>query len=487
MVDPRFVRPLAVALSAGPVSELELRALFLRDVPNRSVSKRLLTMLLVHSQEAGLIQFDQGVWRGAFCGDIDQAVARCLECWTRPGFSRDKLFQSRSAVCLGRGIISASGDFCSIEDLASRHSLSPVEWAKLISGPSDIRQLCGFNSKHVEADFLMLYRNLEAAPIGDDSDVLPRVPLSLLPPLPCSPDVLRAGVRRARASWNEQLKEYLEGISLQDFAEFIIYAKDFLDQLFFGASAPLQSVVSHDHLVKVSGDLQRFGVRAEDLATVWRGLLSVYRLISRLSWGLRYLSNNLSCPNPPGPDVEAFVKICSLPAEKQLAISAGRSGCSLMALVRPLRLLHRALGAWPGRSALVASARDCATAISSDGISDKLLRREFSARIRSLNVIGPVEILDALAGELVAPKFPDEKDAALCSAGLIAAFSQFIASPQGRAYAEVRLALHAELDFQRRFNLHNLSPPQRYEGVWRGTLQQLVGRLEDTRKAFIPT
>jgi hypothetical protein len=136
---------------------------------------------------------------------------------------------------------------------------------------------------------------------------------------------------------------------------------------------------------------------------------------------------------------------------------------------------------------LVASARDCATAISSDGISDKLLRREFSARIRSLNVIGPVEILDALAGELVAPKFPDEKDAALCSAGLIAAFSQFIASPQGRAYAEVRLALHAELDFQRRFNLHNLSPPQRYEGVWRGTLQQLVGRLEDTRKAFIPT
>jgi len=486
IIDPRFVRPLAATLSSGPVSELEIRALFLRDVPNRSVSKRALAMLLDLSCQAGLIKFDQGSWRTAFSDDVDHAIARCFDLWSRPEFAQDELFQKRCAVCLGRGIISANGDFCSIEDLAARRSLIPGEWEKLISGSSDIRQICGFNSKHAEADYLMIYRNLETAPINDDLDVLPRVPMSQLPILPCSSEALLTGVHQARTAWNGQLCEYFGPIALKDFGGFIIYAKEFLDLLFWGASAPLQSVVSHDRLVSVSGALQRFGVRAEDLVTVWRGLSSAYRQISRLSWGIRYLSNNLSCPHPPSPDANAFIKICGLPIEKQMAISAARSGHSLMSLIRPLRVLHRALGSWPGRSALSASAQDCADAISADGMNDKLLRREFAARIRRLNVVASLGILDALARDFNAPVFPVENDAALAAAGLIAGFSKFFDSPQGRAYAEVRLALHVELDFQRRFNIHSLTAPQRYEGVWRDTLHQLVQRLEDTRKAFIP-
>lgn len=486
IIDPRFLRPLAAALGSSQASEFEIRALFMREVPNRSVSMRALAMLLELSCQAGMIKFDQGAWRVAFQGELDQAVARCLENWIRSDFIHDDLFKNRSAVCLGRGIISASGDFCSIEDLAGRRSLAPGEWSKLISGPSDIRQLCGFNSKQVEADFLMIYRKLEAAPISDDLDVLPRIPMSQLPELPCSPEALLAGVHEARVAWNEQLREYFGTIALEDFGGFIIYAKEFMDLLIWGASAPLLSVVSHDRLARVSGALERFGVRAEDLVTVWRGLALVYRQISRLSWGIRYLSNNLSAPNPPGPDAGAFAKICSLPLAKQSAISMSRSGHSLMTLIRPLRLLHQALGAWSGRGALAQSARDCEAAIYADGIEDKLVRREFSERVRRLNVIGSVDILDALTCGFDAPKFTDECDAALSSAGLIAAFSQFYESPQGRAYAELRLALHAELDFQRRFNHHSSSAPQRYEGVWRGTLQQLVGRLEDTRRSFIP-
>ena len=348
IVDPRFVRPLVAALSAGPLSEFEIRALFLRDVPNRSLSKRALAMLLEFSCQAGLIKCDQGAWRITFPDDIDHAVARCFDLWSRPGFAQDELFQKRCAVCLGRGIISPKGDFCSIEDLAARHCLTQGEWAKLISGPSDIRQLCGFTSKHVEADFLMIYRKLETVPISDDADVLPRIPMSQLPALPCRPGDLLAGRDDARTAWNRQLTEYFGAIAPEDFEGFIAYAKKLLDLLLWGASAPMQSVVSHDRLVKVSSALQRFGIRAEDLVTAWRGLALVYRQISRLSWGIQFLSNNLSHPNPPGPNAEAFGRICSLPPALQSAISMSRSGYSLTTLIRPLRLLHQALAAWPG-------------------------------------------------------------------------------------------------------------------------------------------
>jgi hypothetical protein len=117
---------------------------------------------------------------------------------------------------------------------------------------------------------------------------------------------------------------------------------------------------------------------------------------------------------------------------------------------------------------------------------DRLLRREFAERIKRLNVIGSIHIVDALAEEIPPPTIPTYPDKALTSAALIARYSKFLESPLGHAYAEMRLALHTELDFKHRFNVHSRSVPQRYHGVWQDTIAQLVTRLEYTRKAFIP-
>ena len=486
LVDPRFLRPLALALSSDPLSELELNNIFSREVPNRNLSKRSLGKLMELSQRGGLIAFEKGTWRTVLRRDIDRAVSSCLEVWIQPGFTDDDLLRNRSKVLLGQGLISANYEYAAIGELANRSSLAPAEWARLISGPCDLRQLTGLGSKHSEAEFLMICRSMETVPFTDDLDVSPRVPLSLLPSLPASADDLLSGILRARAYWQKSLEAFFGDVAIKDFDGFIIYAKDMLDYLFWGASSPLKSMVSPDRLAQVSQMLQSFGLRAEELSTVWRGLPSAYRLISRLSWGIRYLSNNISHPSPAGPDAKAFLRICELSASRQSAISAARSGHSLVSLIRPLRVLRRALENWPGHEVIAASAEECARAISADALNDKLFRREFADRIRRLNVIGSLQIMDAFADKVVAPVFPKSCDAALSSAGLIAAYSQFLESPRGRAYAEVRLALHAALDFQRRFNVHSLTAPRRYEGVWRDSLQQLVERLEDTRRAFIP-
>jgi hypothetical protein len=117
---------------------------------------------------------------------------------------------------------------------------------------------------------------------------------------------------------------------------------------------------------------------------------------------------------------------------------------------------------------------------------DRLLRRELAERIKRLNVIGSIHIVDALADEMTPPTLPVYPDEATTSAALIAQYSDFLDSTQGHAYAELRLALHTELDFKHRFNVHSLSAPQRYHGVWQDTIQQLVTRTEDVRKNCTP-
>ncbi len=487
LIDPRFLYPLADSLSSGPHTELDLRSKFLREVPNRNLSQRSLRALLDLARQGGLVVFEQGTWRTVPRQDIDRAVVACLDAWRTPDFTEDALFRNRCAVGLDRGLLSSAAEYTPLDELACRSVLTPVEWARLISGPCDLRQLTGCCSKHAEADFLMLYRSAETAPFTDDSDVSPRVQRALLSHLPTRPDHLLSSIHQARAFWREQVMTFLEPVTVEDFAGFIIYSKDLLDLLFWGNSTPLRSLVAPEHVALVSQMLQRFGLRAEDLSTVWRALPSTYRVISRLSWGIRYLNNNLSHPQPPEPDPEAFLKVCGMPFPKQSVISTSRSGHSLLTLIRPLRVLHRALQSWRGCAEIAVAAQECATAIAQDMQEDKLLRREFAERLRRLNVIGPAHILDALAHEVHVPAFPVHVDEVLTSAGLIATFSRFFESTQGRAFSEVRLALHAELDFQRRFNIHNLTAPQRYEGIWRNTIQELVTRLEDTRRACVRT
>lgn len=488
LIDPRFLRPLANSLSSGPHTELDLRSKFLRGVPNRNLSQRSLRTLLDLARQGGLIYFEQGVWRTvARQGIIDQAIIACLDVWQSPGFTEDILFRNRCAVCLDRGLLSATAEYTPLTELSCRSALSPVEWVRLISGPCDLRQLTGCCSKHAEADFLMLYRSSETVPITDDSDVSPRIQKALLTALPSRPAHLLSSIHQARDFWREQVAFFLGAVTLEDFAGFIIYSKDLLDLLLWGTSTPLQSLVAREHMSPVAQMLQRFGLRAECLSTVWRDLPSTYRIISRLSWGVRYLNNNLAHPSPSEADRLAFLKVCCMPLAKQSAISTSRSGRSLLTLIRPLRVLHRALESWRGRAELALTAEECSTAIAADMHDDKLLRREFAERLRRLNVIGSAHILDALTHEVPVPAFPVHVDEILTSAGLIATFSRFFESTQGRAYSEVRLALHAELSFQRRFNIHSLTAPQRYQGIWRNTIQELIMRLEDTRRACSPT
>jgi len=216
--------------------------------------------------------------------------------------------------------------------------------------------------------------------------------------------------------------------------------------------------------------------------TVWKGLPSLYRSITRLSYGARYLSNNLSNPSPPAPAAEAFLRVCNLPQKTLAAISTSRTGHSLFSIVRPLKILHRAIRTWPGRSAALTEAAACTAALSEDADSDKLSRRATASTIKRLQVARPVDLADALfegAPSLHAPEHADED---LRFASAIASYWEFLSSPQGRACAEIRLALHTEIDFLRRFNSHKADPPQRYAGIWSGTLNSLANRVENTRR-----
>ena len=486
IIDPRFLEPLAVALSSSPHTELDLRSKFMRAVPNRNLSRRALYTLLELARRGGLISFEQGTWRTSTQAP-HQAVASCLHAWSDKSLSDDPLLSTRCAACLDRGLLSATAEYIPLEALAARTSLTSTEWARLISGLCDVRQLTGRTSKHTDADSLMLYRSAETTPITDDADVSPRIQKALLPSLPTNPETLAANIRRARAFWWDQVSSSLSGIAIRDFSAFIVYAKEMLDLLFWGTARPLRSLVSPEDLTRTAQTLQRFGLRAEDLSTAWRSLSLTYRIATRLSWGVRYLSNNLSHPQPAEPDAAAFLRVCNLPQATQSAISTSRSGHSLLSLTRPLRVIHSAMGAWHGRAAIAAAAKDCSIAITADMHEDKLLRREFAERLRRLNVVPPIFILDALAHDVPIPSIAAYDDEVLNSAGLITAFAKFFESPQGHAYSEVRLALHAALDFQRRFNIHSPSVPQRYEGIWRDSIHQLVTRIEDTRRAFIPT
>ena len=485
LIDPRFLEPLARALSTGPKSEHEVHAKFLRDVPIQRVSRRLLHLLLTHANRGGLVSFERGQWSTVAKRDIRTAVNRCLAFWCAPDFTNDELFRNRCAVCLDRGFLSNYSAYTPLTDLVERSILTDVEWARLISGPSDLRMLTGGCSKHTDADYLMLYRSGDTVPITDDSDTVPRIPRSMLPSLPTSSAILLSGIQSVRVAWRQQLGVFLADVSLEDFPGFVIYAKEMLDLLLWGAARPLCSQVSADKVAQVAVMFQRFGFHAEDLRTVWRILPLNYRVVTRLSWGVRYLSNNLSHPEPPGSELDAFLRVCSLPLAKQSAISAGRSGQSLLTIIRPLRVLHRALQGWSGRAEVASDAQACARAISSDMTEDKLLRRDLAERVKRLNIVSPVHLLDALVGEISPPNFSSRSDENLASASLIANLTKFFESVEGFAYAEVRLALHAELDFRRRFNVHSAKAPQRYHGIWQSTIQQLVTRLEDTRKSAI--
>ena len=372
LIDPRFLAPLAEALGTGPMSEYEFHAKFLRDVPIQGVSQRILRLLLEHARRGGLVSFERGQWSMGAERDIEVAVNRCLDSWCAPDFTQDELFRNRCAVCLDRGFLSNYSAYTPLTELSGRSALTDVEWSRLISGPSDLRLLTGGNSKHADADCLMLYRSANTAPFTDDPDVLPRIPRSMLAGLPTSPESLLSSVRNAREAWHQQVNLYLAGVAVEDFAGFAGYAKEMLDLLLWGALRPLCSHVSADRLSQVSEMLQRFGLRAADLSTVWKGLPSTYRIVTRLSWGVRYLSNNLSHPEPPTPDPGAFLRVCDLPPAKQSAISTSRSGHSLLTIVRPLRVLHRTLDGWSGRAEVASDAQACARAISSDMILSTL-------------------------------------------------------------------------------------------------------------------
>jgi hypothetical protein len=142
---------------------------------------------------------------------------------------------------------------------------------------------------------------------------------------------------------------------------------------------------------------------------------------------------------------------------------------------------------WRGRDEIATAAQECESAIAADARGDRLLRREFSDRIQRLGAVCPVHILDALAFEMPGLEVPSCRDEVLNAAGLISSYSGFLSSRQGRAYAELRLSLHAETDFRHRFNIHDVGPPARYRGVWKYALGDLVTRVEVARATAFHT
>ena len=64
---------------------------------------------------------------------------------------------------------STAAEYTPLRHLAGRSTLAPVQWARLIAGPCDIRQLTGQTCKNNDVDFYMLYRSSETGPITDFS------------------------------------------------------------------------------------------------------------------------------------------------------------------------------------------------------------------------------------------------------------------------------------------------------------------------------
>ena len=96
-------------------------------------------------------------------------MTSCLDAWCNLALTGDALFRNRCAVCLDRGTLSAAAEYTLLRHLAGRSTLAPVQWARLIAGPCDIRQLTGQTCKNNDVDFYMLYRSSETAPITDFS------------------------------------------------------------------------------------------------------------------------------------------------------------------------------------------------------------------------------------------------------------------------------------------------------------------------------
>jgi len=146
-----------------------------------------------------------------------------------------------------------------------------------------------------------------------------------------------------------------------------------------------------------------------------------------------------------------------------------------------MRILHQSLHGCGFRSDVIQTLEKCAQVAFDDGIDDKLWRREIAERVQRLCVTADLEVLDAMTSRIVPPKLPTVTDDVLILAQAIRSYYDFICSPQGHAYAEVRLALISSQDFRRRFNFHRLEAPQRYKGIWKGTLMELISRLEASK------
>lgn len=481
LIDPRFMASLA-SFAKSPQAPLNLNEGFLRDVPNRRLSERSLRLLLKAGTDAGIISFANGVWRAPH----DQSIESLLREWLKRSPAVDERFLARCAAFSGDGAILPSGLYEPLAAFAARPTISPSELSRFISGPCDLRHLTGRLSKHSDADYLMIYRSHIAIPITENPEISPRIPAQVFPGLPCDAAALYKASRFAREAWWGQVDTFLGSCSREDLSTFIVYSKDLLDSLIWGRPNALRSSISPEQASDASEMLRLFGVHTADLMTVWRSLPTLYRSITRLSYGARYLSNNLSNPTPPPPDVEAFLRVCALPQKVQAAISTRRSGHSLFSIIRPLKILHKAIRTWPGRTTAITEASACTAALGEDADTDKLSRRATASTIKRLQVARPIDLVDALFEDI--PSLPpcEHADEDLRCASAMASYWRFLSSPQGRAYAEIRLALHSEIDFQRRFNSHKASPPQRYAGVWSGALAKLARRVEDTRHTVSP-
>ena len=122
-----------------------------------------------------------------------------------------------------------------------------------------------------------------------------------------------------------------------------------------------------------------------------------------------------------------------------------------------------------------------------DHFDDKLARRCMAERVRCLGVLPAIQLLDAFADEVRPPPDIKQSEHLLELAQSICVYNDFLCSRSGSAYAELRLALHVELDFRRRFNVHELQLPRRYQGIWEHTLAALISKLEDKRKTSLPS
>jgi hypothetical protein len=212
-LDPRWINHVVDALRDRPLSTFDLHSKFLEDVPSRRLGLRALHQLLELLEQGGVIRHHNDWWETRPLAG--SPTWHLLDNIRRNRGLKDGLFLNRCASLVGEGYLKPNGDLVSMRQVSSGKDADELSWARILSPLCDLRLLTGLESKHVQADFLMIYRAEESIPISANYGLLPCLPEEHIPALPCDTVDLDRSIALLRHCWHTRLKSFLSHLNIE--------------------------------------------------------------------------------------------------------------------------------------------------------------------------------------------------------------------------------------------------------------------------------